>query len=138
MVEAFEIIDGISRYLRQEVSSRVFRDWMVGLELKCEADKAQLDPKDTEKAVIAANLLSEIDALYAQFADGHLPELSMRHELAKLVLSGQVQTQALTVFYSFLRPQFGSPNPNAEWGASEVGSEQPNKPPHSNTRLVAA
>jgi len=139
MVEGLEIIDGVSRYLRQEVSIRVFRDWMVGIQLQHEAEcSVQKNPKDVERAELSAQLLSAIDVLYAQFSDGYLPEQQMRVELAKLVLLEKMQTQTLTVFYSFLRPLFGSPLKDSEWGASETSSEPPNARVHSRTVPAAA
>ncbi len=119
---------GISRYLRQEISIRAFREWMVEAQLQSEIASEE----------IAGRLLSEIDALYAQYSDGHLPEPSMRQELAKLVLSDHMQTVALTVSYFFLRPLFGSSLSNPEWGASETSSQQPNPLPRSRTEPVAA
>lgn len=137
MIESFEIIEGVSRYLRQEVNSRVFRDWMVGIQLQYEAEcSIQLSNEDAEKARVAEKLLSAIDVLYAQFADGFLPEPSMRQELAKLVLSERTQIQTITVSYSFLKPLFGSPLDNPEWGASETTSESKNA--QTQTRTVPA
>jgi hypothetical protein len=140
MIEGFEVIDGVSRYLRQEVSSRVFRDWMVGVQLRCEAERANhsISPKDAEKAGVTEQLLSAIDVLYAQFSDKHLSEQQMRVELAKLVLLEISQTPTLTVSYSFLKPLFGSPLKDSEWGASETSSEGPNARAQSRTVPAAA
>lgn len=139
MIERVKVIEGVSRYLRQEVSSRAFRDWMVGVQLQCESERAAASgKKDAEKAQVAEELLSAIDALYAQFSDGHLPESCMRQELAKLVVSDQVQTQSLTVFYSYLKPLFASSLDNPEWGASDTSNELPISQSHSRTIPVAA
>jgi len=135
MVDGFEIIKVVSCYLRRDISVRLYRGRMIDLQLQNEVEIAQpIGGKEAGKASAAESLLSEIDALYAQFADGHLAEESMRHELAKLVLSETLQTQAVTASYSFLKPLFGSGLDETAWASDDAGNEQPNS--FSRPRLV--
>jgi hypothetical protein len=101
MLIGVDVMREISRYLRQEVNSRGFREWMVSAQLQSE-----IEAED-----VAVRLLAEIDGLYAQCSDGYLAEQSMRKELAKLLLSGGSSSQFVHVEYSFLRPSFTNPLP---------------------------
>jgi hypothetical protein len=128
MVKALDVINEVSRYLRQELSSGALRQWMVRAQLESE-----MEPDD-----VGARLLSSVDALYCQFSDGHLSEQSMRQEYSKLVVSFQLQTAAIVLTYSFLRPTFGNAFGEERWGTAESSNRQQNPVSQSDRCLSPA
>jgi hypothetical protein len=129
MVASFEVMNEISRYLRQDVSYKLFRSWMVDAIMRAENKSEE----------IAMRLLSEIDGLSAQFSDGYLAEESLRKELAKLLLSNSSQDQFVSVQYSFLRPSFVTPLPS-KIKSSETSSTETalSDNPHVTQELAVA
>jgi hypothetical protein len=85
MLNSFEILHRINSYLDGDISLEAFRKWMVEQHLAIEANR---DSKDFD--AVAAHLLADIEARYAELSDEGVLESDWKGRLRSLIVPGGI------------------------------------------------